>query len=195
MITTLEISANAVTAVSILLAGRNSMHTWWTGILGCVLFGFLFYQAQLYADVALQLFFVVTSTMGWWQWLRGAQGQPLAITHAGLPLLSWAVAAGITATIGYGALLQTFSDAYAPFIDSAILVFSIIAQLLLMQRKSETWIFWILVNSIAIPLYASRDLTLTSVLYGVYWINAIISWRYWLRQMREESILPSVGAS
>lgn len=188
MSSSLEISANAVTAISILLAGRNSIHTWWTGIFGCILFGFLFYQTKLYADVTLQLFFVATSILGWWQWKRGKRAQPLAITHAGSSLLAWAVAAGIAATIVYGALLHVFSNAYAPFIDSAILVFSIIAQLLLMQRKSETWIFWILVNSIAVPLYASRGLTLTSVLYAAYWINAIISWRYWLGQISEEAI-------
>jgi nicotinamide mononucleotide transporter len=188
MSTSLEISANIFTTISILLAGRNSIHTWWSGILGCILFGFLFYHTQLYADVVLQLFFVITSILGWWQWKSGIQERPLPITHASLPLLAWAVAAGIAATIVYGVLLHAFSDAYAPYFDSAILVFSIIAQLLLMQRKSETWVFWMLVNTIAVPLYASRDLTLTSVLYTAYWINAVISWRFWLAQISEGAI-------
>jgi len=59
----LEIAANGMTALSILLAGRNSVHTWWTGITGCVMFAFLFYATSLYADVVLQLFFVVTSVL------------------------------------------------------------------------------------------------------------------------------------
>lgn len=52
--TGLEIAANAVMAASILLAARNSVHTWWTGIIGCSLFGFLFWHTRLYADVLLQ---------------------------------------------------------------------------------------------------------------------------------------------
>jgi nicotinamide mononucleotide transporter len=44
----LEISANAVNALSILLAARNSVHTWWTGILGCALFGAVFFLSRLY---------------------------------------------------------------------------------------------------------------------------------------------------
>ena len=64
----LEISANVMTTVAILLAGRNSIHTWWTGIVGCLLFCFLFYQSLLYADVVLQMFFIVTSMVGWWGW-------------------------------------------------------------------------------------------------------------------------------
>lgn len=71
MIGTLEIGANGLTALAILLAGRNSVHTWWTGIVGCSLFALLFFQAKLYADVLLQAFYVVTSVLGWWKWVRG----------------------------------------------------------------------------------------------------------------------------
>jgi nicotinamide mononucleotide transporter len=73
----LEIAANAVMAVSIILAGRNNIHSWWLGIVGCSLFAVLFHGAQLYADVALQLFFIVTCVIGWRQWLRGEpRGRP-----------------------------------------------------------------------------------------------------------------------
>ena len=78
MTSALEIAANAVTTVSILLASRNSIHTWWTGIVGCALFVVVFQSSQLYADVALQLFFVATSVLGWRLWLRGDHGRPLA---------------------------------------------------------------------------------------------------------------------
>jgi len=185
---TLELAANAVTTVSILLAGRNSVHTWWSGIVSCVLFGALFYQSQLYADVALQMFFVVTSALGWWCWLRGAQGQPLKVAHAPLALQLRYLLIGVAATGAYGAMLHFWTDAYAPFVDSAVLVFSVIAQLLLMQRKIETWMFWLLVNSIAAPLYASRDLSLTAFLYAAYWINAVVSWWWWRRTARAQTV-------
>jgi hypothetical protein len=60
VISPLELSANGIATLSILLAGRNSVHTWWTGIVGCLLFGALFLQSRLYADVLLQGFFLVT---------------------------------------------------------------------------------------------------------------------------------------
>lgn len=190
MIGPLEIAANAVTTISILLAGRNSVHTWWTGIVGCVLFAVLFFQSQLYADVALQLFFVATSALGWWQWLKGDHGQALQVAHADFRKLAWTVPAGIAATAAYGMLLHFFTDAYAPFVDSTVLVFSVIAQFLLMQRRIETWAFWLVVNAIAVPLYASRELYLTAVLYAVYWVNAIVSWLWWRRLARQsETVL------
>lgn len=180
----LEIAANVGVGAAIVLAGRNSVHTWWTGILGCALFGVLFYQSTLYADVALQGFFIVSSAIGWIQWRRGDHGAELPITHARLATLACIVPAGVAATAAYGALLHHYTNAYAPFIDSAVLVFSIVAQLLLMRRKVENWAFWILVNTVAVPLYASRGLYLTAFLYGCYWVNAIVSWLWWRRLAR-----------
>ncbi|MEG1328932.1 MAG: nicotinamide mononucleotide transporter, partial [Janthinobacterium sp.] len=46
----LEIAANVLMTVSIVLAGRNNIHSWWIGIVGCVLFAVLFFQVNLYAD-------------------------------------------------------------------------------------------------------------------------------------------------
>lgn len=184
MISPLELAANAFTAVAIVLAGRNNVHTWWTGIVGCTLFGVLYLQNHLYADVTLQVFFVLTSIYGWWKWLRGARGTPLPITHATRATLLWTASAGILATLAYGTLLHATTDAYAPFPDSTVLVFSVIGQVLMMQRRVENWSFWVLVNTIAVPLYASRGLVLTSVLYAGFWINAIISWRNWRRLAR-----------
>ena len=181
MIAPLELAANGFVAVSILLAGRNNVHTWWTGIVGCTLFGVLFAQNRLYADVALQVFFVATSAVGWWKWKHGDHGDPLPITHASAANLMWTVPLGVVATAAYGALLHFTTNAYAPFLDSAVLVFSIIGQVLMMQRRVENWAFWLLVNSIAAPLYLSRDLVLTAVLYAGFWINAVVSWRSWYR--------------
>ena len=51
----------------------------------------------------------------------------------------------------------------------------------MMQRRVENWAFWLLVNTIAVPLYYSRDLKLTALLYAGFWINALVSWRTWRR--------------
>ena len=183
MTSALEIAANAVMAVSIVLSGRNSVHSWWLGIIGCAMFAALFYSVNLYADVALQLFFIVTCVIGWLQWLRGAAGAPLPIARARPGALGWMVGIGLAATAGYGAMLQLYTNAYAPFIDSAVLMFSVVAQLLLMGRRLDTWAFWLLVNTVSVPLYASRGLHLTAVLYAGYWVNALLSWFFWRRQM------------
>ncbi|HEX8405477.1 MAG TPA: nicotinamide riboside transporter PnuC [Duganella sp.] len=187
MTTSLEVAANAVMAGSILLAGRNNVHSWWLGVIGCSLFAVLFYTSKLYADVALQLFFIVTCLIGWRRWVGGGGdggGGALPISNARPKLVGLMSVAGVTATAAYGLMLQLYTDAYAPFIDSAVLMFSIVAQLLLMGRRLQTWPFWLLVNTVSVPLYASRGLYLTAVLYAAYWLNALASWFFWRRQMR-----------
>lgn len=186
--TALEIAANALNAAAILLAGRNSVHTWWTGIAGCALFGFLFLEVRLYADATLQLFFIATSLYGWWAWLRGGpRGAGLPIRRAGPRLMAAVIAAGAGVTFGYGWLLARFTDAAWPLPDSAVLAFSALGQLLMMARRVESWWCWLLVNTIAVPLYASRGLTVTAVLYAGFWLNAIVALRHWRRRLEAES--------
>lgn len=176
-----EIAANAFVAAAIFLAGRNNIHTWWAGIVGCSLFAWVFYEAKLYADVTLQGFFIVTSIYGWWKWLHGNRGAELPVRFSPpRSLVGWASAAAAVA-LGYGWLLARFTDAYAPFLDSIVLAFSVLGQLLMMERRVENWWSWLLVNTIAVPLYASRGLYVTSVLYMAFWINAIVSLIHWRR--------------
>jgi nicotinamide mononucleotide transporter len=111
----------------------------------------------------------------------------LPITHASISSLLWTVPLGIGATAAYGALLYFYTNAYAPFIDSAVLVFSVIGQFLMMQRRVENWSFWLLVNTIAVPLYFSRGLYLTAALYAGFWINAIVSWLWWRKLAAQQA--------
>jgi nicotinamide mononucleotide transporter len=192
MTSTLELAANGMAALAIFLAGRNNVHSWSVGIVGCTLFGVLFYQTNLYADVALQVFFVGTNIIGLWKWTRGGDGGPLVVSHANFASLLWTVPVGIAATAGYGAMLHFTTNAYAPFADSAVLVFSVIAQVLLMQRRIENWAFWLIVNGMAAPLYASRGLTLTASLYTVYFFYAMVSWYWWRKLIPKPAMVVTV---
>src|SRR4051812_29968217 len=111
----LEVAANGFNAISIFLAGRNNVHTWWTGIIGCVLFAHLFFGAKLYADLTLQIFFVVTSAAGWWNWQRREKGLGRPIRRTGPSMLGLLAAGALVVVAGYGLLLYRFTDAFAPF--------------------------------------------------------------------------------
>ena len=174
-----EIAANIFNAASILLAGMNRVHTWWVGIIGCILFGWVFLSAQLYADATLQVFFIVTSIVGWRNWLRGNAGAELQVRRTrALALVGMFLAGALVAGL-YGWLLYRFTNAFAPFLDSVVLAFSVLGQLLLMRRRYESWWCWLLVNSIAVPLFVARGLTITAVLYAAFWVNALVALFRW----------------
>jgi nicotinamide mononucleotide transporter len=194
-----EWAAVITTAACIILAGRNNIHTWWIGILACVLYGKVFFDAKLYADATLQIFFVATGIIGWVAWVKKSR---MSIENTGglltvgddqrngngeLPITktepkTLAIMAGIAILVaaGYSYLLNTFTDAWSPGIDSLVLTFSIVGQLLLMRRKIENWPVWLLVNTLSVPLYFYRELYLSAALYAVCWVNAIVAWRHWL---------------
>jgi nicotinamide mononucleotide transporter len=176
-----ELAANVFNAASIVLAGRNSMHTWWTTIVGCALFGYVFFHARLYADVTLQVFFIGSAVVGWWVWKRGAAGKELPVRHIRLAQAAALFALACLVALGYGWLLYRFTDAAAPFLDSVVLAFSVLGQFLMVGRRVESWWCWLLVNTIAVPLYASRGLYLTAILYVGFWINALVALARWRR--------------
>jgi nicotinamide mononucleotide transporter len=138
-------------------------------------------DARLYADATLQAFFVVTSALGWWTWRNGGDGQSpqLPVRHERPWMFAGMLAAGAFSTLCYGWLLHRFTNAYAPFIDSSVLALSVLAQLLLMRRRYESWWCWLAANTIVVPLYMSRGLIVTALLYGVFWINAVFALRRW----------------
>jgi nicotinamide mononucleotide transporter len=185
LISYLELVANAVFVVSVFLAAKNNVNTWWTGIIGCILFAVLFYQVNLYADVTLMIFFIMTSIYGWMYWGSNKEIHPIKVTPPSKLLIY--ILFAILATLCYGWILHTFTDAYAPFIDSLILMFSVLAQLLLMKRRMETWVCWIIVDTVAVPLYASRELYLTAFVYGLFWVNAWYGMYSWKKIYHEDN--------
>lgn len=183
----LEWLANGFYTASVILAARNSVYTWPMGMVGCALFTLVFFNAKLYADSTLMLVFLLSSVIGWRQWRHGQRGAELPITSTAPRNLILFVLPAALLTAGYGAILHAFTDAYAPFWDSAVLGFSLLAQFLLLRRKLETWHVWILVNLLAIPLYVSRELYVTAVVYCGYLVNAGFGWWHWRNLMLQQA--------
>jgi nicotinamide mononucleotide transporter len=96
-------------------------------------------------------------------------------------LLVLCAVGGAVVTCGWAAAMRATTDAVAPLPDSAVLVFSVLAQFLLMERRLETWPVWLVVNTISVPLYLSQGLVGTAALYVAFWMNAAYGWRVWRR--------------
>ena len=184
--TILKFCANFLMLSAVILAARNHIFSWVVGIVSCFLYGIMFYENKLYADVTLQVFFVITNAYAWYHWLRGGSNRTvLPISKLRVKyLVLYGVLAAIC-TLAYGKMLHTWTDASFPFVDSIILAFSILAHLLLMGRILESWYFWILVDSVAVPLYFAKGLYLTSGVYSLILINAIMGLLRWKKLFRE----------
>ena len=177
----LEGAANLALVASVYLARRNSVHTWWTGMIAVSLFAVLFFGAKLYADVVLQVFFFGTCVYGWWAWSRGGEsGGELPVSRLTPGGLAVALGAVTLAVLFFGTVFSRFTDAALPYPDSFILGGSVVAQLLMMRRKMDHWALWIAVDVVAVMVYGAKALYLTAGVYAVLLllcIQGIVEWR------------------
>ena len=159
------------------LAVAQRIETFPVGIANNVFFVILFTDARLFADAALQIVFIVLGVMGWWVWATRVRS-PLAVTRAG-PRLLLGTALGVgVATLILIPILRAAHGA-APGWDAATTSMSLGAQLLLNLKRLETWYVWIAVDVIYVPLYFSRDLNLTALVYIVFLALCVQGWRQW----------------
>lgn len=145
------------------------------------LYAFIFYEAKLYSDAGLQIFFFAINLYGWWAWSRNRADEG-DITVERLPpraLLAWI--AGSALAIGlWGTMMARLTDASHPYWDGSVAMLSVAAQILMTRRYLENWHWWIAVNLVSIPLYYVKDLHLTTGLYALNLVLAIwglIEWR------------------
>lgn len=175
-------------AVCVWFVVREHVWNWPVGLLNNVFFFILFFKGRLFADMALQVVYFALGVYGWVNWMWGGQNHSrLHVTRAtrlewiallvSIPLGTWAVREILFAVNGA-----------APFWDALTTVISLAAQYLLCRKRFENWFFWIAADLIYVPLYLSRSLPLTAVLYTVFLGMCLVGLRAWAVTMRKERI-------
>jgi nicotinamide mononucleotide transporter len=180
----LEIAATIFTLICVVLAVKRSLWQFPFGVVGTGLFFFVVFGQQLYANAALQLFFLGVQFYGWWYWLRGDQGHRPPIRSAGLPKVALLCAAALALAWGAASLLERLTDASMPLPDAAVFGLSVVAQFLLDRKRIENWPVWAIVNVLSVWLYASQGLWLFTALYVFFFFNAFWGWWEWRREMK-----------
>ena len=181
-VTLLELVAVIASATGVWLGTTGKRIMWpWYGLSG-VLYGWLFLNYDLYASASLQLVFISAAVWGWFGW--GPQG-------ASSRNLSWTLRVSlISAGTVIWLLITPFLvslGAAAARPDSFGLVFSVIAQVLMVLQFRENWIAWLVVNIVFVGLYWSQDLKFTSLLYVAFAAIALRGWINWQKLQRTVS--------
>lgn len=187
--TIVEWVAAALGIVNILLVARRSLWNYPFGIAMVALYFFVFFDAKLYSDALLQIFFLIINLYGWWNWARSEKVDDGGIAVGRLSStarLAWLGGTGCAAIL-WGVVMARFTDAAAPFADSAVAGMSVAAQILQSQRKVESWVLWIAVDGLATGLFWSRGLVATSILYALFLLIAFGGLMAWRRTIRQAS--------
>jgi nicotinamide mononucleotide transporter len=191
----LEFWAVITGLVAVYLSSIENVWSWVIGLVNVVLFFILFYQVQLYPDMFLQVFYFITNCIGFFLWKfpkKGNENQrnELKISRMKNSMLLGIGIICILSTI----LLGTFSShlhtlfptvfslpSSYPYIDSFTSVLSILATFLLMKKKLEAWIVWLVVDIILTVLYTFKNIQFVAIEYFIFCIIAIYGTINWLK--------------
>jgi nicotinamide mononucleotide transporter len=181
----LEILGFFTGIAGVYLTIKRSPFCWPISALNVMLYGVIFYDAKLYADMGLQGVFLFFSVYGWYAWTKGSDNylpdsSPLQVKQSTIKELSFGILITIPIAVILGYMLKNQTNADFPYIDSMLASLSIFAQILQTRKRLENWYLWILVDTVYILIYVSKELYLSALLYAVFLalaMQGVIEWR------------------
>ncbi len=193
--------------IAVYLASKAHIWSWPVGIVNVVLFFFLFYQVQLYPDMFLQLFFFVTNLMGWWRWTHPKPHEEDRKKHLRVSFMSSAqrlvvILTGIAGTVILGAMASRLHEWFPllfprpsafPYLDSFVTAMSIVTTFLMIEKKAESWIIWIIIDAVATYMYFAKGIKFVALEYLVFCFIAANGLRNWMRELKSYSSPSAYG--
>ncbi|MBQ2856031.1 MAG: nicotinamide mononucleotide transporter [Bacteroidaceae bacterium] len=188
---TLEIIGTFVGLVYLWLEYKASIWLWIASIIMPAIYIFVYYEAGLYADFGINIYYLGAAVYGWFIWKYGNKSKEqkeLPITC--IPNKSWlkSLIVFIVTLIIIAWLLINYTDSNVPWWDAFTTALSIIGMWMLARKYLEQWWVWFVVDVISVGLYIYKELYFTAGLYGLYATIAIFGWLNWKKLMKTQEI-------
>lgn len=176
---------------------KESIWTWPSGILYVLVSFVVFWQARLYGDFLLHVFFLVLNVYGWVYWTKGgtAQDHSVPITHSSSRSMLLVFMATIVGVFVFARFLMAIPDMFEgvdppalPYWDSTTSVLSVAGMWLTARKKIDNWYYWFIVDVLATGIYFYKELYFYSLLYLVYVGMAVAGYLAWRKTMTRSRI-------
>ena len=168
------------------LASRNNIWCWLFGIASPILTMYaLYFYFNLYAEVLLQVYYIGMAIYGFYTWKFGGvkhSEKPIEVWHIKKHLQIIITGLILSAILGY--VLKNYTEAASTYIDSFTTVFAVFATYMTARRLLENWIYWIIIDTVSIFLYAERGGYFFALLFIAYTIIALYGFIHWRKLYR-----------
>lgn len=179
-----EIIAVATAIAYLVLAIRQNIWCWAFAAVSTSIYICLFIDARLYMESVLNVFYLGMAFYGWWVWYFGrGDNEELPVSTWPLSRHLLAILAIVSLAAMNGYLLDAWSDAAYPYIDSATTWAAIWATYLIARKVLENWWYWLLIDAASVVIYWRRDLDLTALLFVLYLAMIPFGYLSWRRSM------------
>ncbi len=189
----LEVIGTLIGVLYLVLEYRASVWLWPVGVVMPLIYIFVCYDAGIYADMGINLYFFLAAIYGWIVWYKGktqraeeADSETLSIVRTSKNEWVWCtvVFAAVFALLAY--ILVNFTPSTVPYSDSFTTALSVVGMWMLAHKRIEHWLLWVAVDAVSTVMYINKGLYPTSGLYLLYTIIAIAGYFKWQRMMRAE---------
>ncbi|MCK4879992.1 MAG: nicotinamide mononucleotide transporter [Bacteroidales bacterium] len=170
----------------VILEVKQNRLLWPLGIITSAAYVYIFFAGKFYADMGLQVYYVLISIYGWYYWSRGgskrAKGE-LPVVRINRQQLFLLFLTFALSWVGIYFVLDRYTDSTVPLGDSFTTALAIVATWMLTRKIIEQWFLWIIANVVSIGLYIYKGLYPTVILYAVYAGMAVYGYMEWKRSM------------
>tara|TARA_B100001248_G_scaffold254281_1_gene232467 strand:+ start:161 stop:733 length:573 start_codon:yes stop_codon:yes gene_type:complete len=172
--------------IYLVLAAKEDVRCWYAALISSILYIYIMYQAGLFMESLLQIFYVLMAVYGWLQWKNiFNKNSDLRIRRWNNSNHYYAIISVIILSILSGILLEKNTQAALPFIDAFTTWGAIVTTYMVAKKILENWIYWFVIDSISIYLYISRGLYLTAFLFVIYLVIIVFGYRSWKRTLNQ----------
>ncbi len=184
----LEIIGTIVGLVYLYLEYKANIWLWVASIIMPAIYLIVFYDAGLYADTAINIYYLIVAIYGWIAWrYNGVESRELPITRISLRQIVAMVTLYAILQVVISLALQHLTDSDVAWFNGLTSALSVVGMWMLARKWIEQWIVWIVVDILSAGLYCYKGLYLTAALYAIYAVIAIFGYKKWQKLMIEQN--------
>lgn len=170
----------------LLLAMRQNILCWPAALISTGLAVYVFGDVNLVMESALNVYYFAMAIYGWWVWSN--TGTDKLQVKSTVPIVIWcwqrhaliiALIGGLTAISGY--YVPKFVSSDMPYLDAFTTWAAVIVTYMVTRKVLENWLYWLVINNVALYLFIQKDLYLYALLMLVYFFMAISGLIKWTR--------------
>lgn len=181
-------------AYLILIMRQNSLG-WYAAFFSTAISIWLFWSVSLFMESVLNVYYLMMAVYGWWVWHQksddGSQqnARPKLIITWSIKRHLWVVGVIILMSLATGYGLEKNTSAALPYLDSFTTWGAVITTYMVTQKVLENWLYWLVIDTVAIYLYVDRELYLIALQMAVYIVMIFIGWRIWNKEYKQQKVM------
>ncbi|NDV46825.1 nicotinamide riboside transporter PnuC [Paludibacter sp. 221] len=183
-----EVVGSILSLIYLYLSVKQRSSLWIFGFLCSVFYVVIFFDSKFYADMTLQIYYVIVSVYGWivWKWGKDKSGKNIPISNVPKRTIPYLIIIAAAIFFLYAFVLSNYTDSPLPKADSFTTALSIVATWMLARKYIEYWLVFIVVDAVSAGLYFYKELYPTAILFVFYTIMAIVGYLQWKKTIEKQ---------